>query len=99
MVHIVLPLPCTVCRTSGVPELLASRLLPEQVEQDAGWRAGMLPPGGSLGPGSDVELFRRVREQVRGGGGAAAGCGSTHIEWFLRKARLLRASMLYELVA
>uniref|UniRef100_A0A383VKB3 Uncharacterized protein n=1 Tax=Tetradesmus obliquus TaxID=3088 RepID=A0A383VKB3_TETOB len=49
---------------NSVPELLASRLLPGQVEQDAGWRAGMLPPGGSLGPGSDVELFRRVREQV-----------------------------------
>jgi triosephosphate isomerase len=48
----------------GIPELLASRLLPEQVEQDAAWRAALLP-GGSIAPQNASEFFKQVESQVR----------------------------------
>jgi hypothetical protein len=57
---------------AGLPELLASRLLPEQVEQDAAWRAALLP-GGNIAPQNVNELFHKVEQQVWAAGLAAAG--------------------------
>jgi hypothetical protein len=64
---------------AGIPELLASRLLPEQVEQDTAWRAALLP-GGSIAPQHAGEFFKQVESQVRRCGPVSASlwfcCGA-----------------------
>ncbi|KAF6262861.1 hypothetical protein COO60DRAFT_1699022 [Scenedesmus sp. NREL 46B-D3] len=48
---------------NSLPELLASRLLPEQVEQDTAWRAALVP-GGSIAPQAVNDFFTKVEQQT-----------------------------------